>query len=71
MAKWIATFGIHNVFTLMVMYFHWPFELAHHQTYQEGGGGEVFANRLDVVEERDRCREETDSDITARPVFPP
>jgi hypothetical protein len=41
-AEWIGAFGVYNTFTLMVMYFHWPFIPA--KTYQESGSSPAFVN---------------------------
>jgi hypothetical protein len=67
MTEWIGAFGVYNVFTLMVMYFHWP--LFPVNTYQESGSNPAFLKGLGVVEETDPVMCEIDSDIDPRARF--
>jgi hypothetical protein len=64
---WVAPFGAYNMFTILVMYFHWPFGLLEDQPYQDSRVGPAFAYRLDVLEDAeedgsDSDEEEDDSD---------
>lgn len=59
--NWICTFVSKNVFILMMIYFHWPFEIQTDQTYVDGVDGklqptEFFVNAdhgQDLVDELD------------------
>ncbi|OHS93258.1 hypothetical protein TRFO_40432 [Tritrichomonas foetus] len=35
-AIWVSTFVVENVYVLMMIYYHWPYESQHDQTYVEG-----------------------------------
>jgi hypothetical protein len=45
---WVVSFTIHNLFTLMMVFFHWPYEFLHDQSHQIGSKDQLFVNSFDL-----------------------
>jgi hypothetical protein len=47
MVNWVFSFTMHNLLTLMMIYYHWPYEFMHDQSHQIGSNDHLFANSFD------------------------
>jgi hypothetical protein len=51
MAEWIGSFSVYNIFTFMLIYYHFPVEPGRAQKYQESGVDPIMVDRLVIGED--------------------
>jgi hypothetical protein len=58
--EWVGVFSCVNVFTLMMAYFHWPYESERDGTYQHGRGALINQQILEPAEDIDEEEDKHD-----------